>query len=113
MISLVALGAVLRGLYFFSAGGFSPAREEVLQKKPKQNHPKHRKRPQNETSDPIPGLSQLGFWGGVGGGCAHLCRLMGIGFRLYLSAGEDEELFLAGVKDGVSISRPMGGRREG
>lgn len=33
MISLVALGVVLRGLYFFSAGGLSPGRDEVLRDK--------------------------------------------------------------------------------
>lgn len=98
LISLVALGVVLRGLYFFSAGGAaSPGAAVALQTKRK-NSQKNLAIP---TSFQRPRLLRNLYQ------YPYLCRLRGMGFRLYLSDTTTVlEFFFTGTKDGVSSSSP-------
>jgi hypothetical protein len=98
LISLVVLGAVLRGLYFFSAGGAaSPGAAVALQMQRKDSQ-KHL---------PIPTSFQRPWLLRNLHQCPYLCRFRGMGFRLYLSDTTTVlEFFFTGTKDGVSSSSP-------
>lgn len=95
LISLVVLGVVLRGLYFFSAGGAaSPGAAVALQKR-------------NSQQPPQLSLFSEGPLHRNLNQSSYLCRLRGMGFRLYLSDTITVlELFFTGTKDGVSSSSP-------
>lgn len=97
LISLVVLGVVLRGLYFFSAGGAaSPGAAVALQRKDR-----------GSKISQLPLLSKGPRLLRNLHQCPYLCRLRGMGFRLYLSDTTTVlEFFFTGTKDGVSSSSP-------
>lgn len=93
LISLVVLGVVLRGLYFFSAGGTtSPGAAAELLEEELSALPTHSSScPQTSPWKPS----------------THLCRLRGMGLRLYLSETTTAlAFFFTGTRDGVSSSSP-------
>lgn len=121
LISLVALGAVFKGLYFFSARGTSPGTEEKLQQRgekqvrcqegpPKQpkSPPKSAPRHSKAASSPPKTIRAPQEQPQT-----HFCLFMGIGFRLYLSVLEEEFIFFTGANEGVSISSPVRSRERG
>ena len=100
LISLVALGVVLSGLYFFSAGGAaSPGAAAELWE---------RERSAPDLPLPSPSGSQTPTIQNPECG-PYLWRLRGMGLRLYLSETTTAlAFFFTGTKDGVSSSSPEG-----
>lgn len=100
LISLVALGVVLSGLYFFSAGGAaSPgAAAELWEREPSVPD-----LPLPSPSGPQTPTIQNPECG------LYLWRLRGMGLRLYLSETTTAlAFFFTGTRDGVSSSSPEG-----